>query len=118
MRVASYVALGVGVVGVGIGTVFGLKTRSKTKEADDLAAQCGSDCRTTDPQAPQIVELDDQAHSAKTVSVIGFVVGGVGIATGVTLFVLSNRKSSKTEGAQVRVSPFVGPRMAGLTGTF
>jgi hypothetical protein len=48
-----------------------------------------------------------------------FVVGGVGLATGVTLLVLSGKqKSEPTAQLAPRVQPWLGYRSVGLSGTF
>ncbi len=114
LRTASYVALGVGVVGVGVGTVFGLKAKSKYDEANDL---CPSfPCSLTQDEADERASLGEEGDSAKTISLVGFIAGGVGIATGATLFILSGRQS-KVESA-VRVRPWVGIKSIGLKGSF
>ncbi len=77
MRTGSYIALGVGVVGLGVGTVFGLRSFSKRDEA---APNCpGNVCNKTGK------DLGDEAHSAANISTVGMVVGLAGVATGVTL---------------------------------
>jgi hypothetical protein len=115
MRPVSYVALGVGVVGLGFGTYFGLKSRSERNTADDLASQCGARCLNSDPLASQIDAKDNSAKKKMTLSIVSFVVGGVGVATGTTLFVLSSRKP--TQSART-VTPFIGWGSAGLGGTW
>jgi hypothetical protein len=113
LRIGSYVGFGVGVVGVALGTVFVLKSSSKRKEADDAAKGCPCDDRSE--LAQTISGLDKDAGSAKTLGIVGFVVGGVGIATGVTLFVLSSKKQ---EPQAARVEPFVGLGSLGVRGAF
>jgi hypothetical protein len=82
----------VGVAGVAVGSVFGLKSMSKKKEADQHCD--GADCRDQDG-----VALRHDAFSAGNISTIGFVVGGVGLATGVVLwFALPASSSQKAEG--------------------
>lgn len=113
LRIGSYVGFGVGVVGVALGTVFVLKSSSKRKEADDAAKACPCDDRSE--LAQTISGLDKDANSAKTLGIVGFVVGGVGIATGVTLFVLSSKKE---EPKTAYVEPFVGLGSLGVRGAF
>jgi hypothetical protein len=116
LRIGSYVALGVGVVGLGLGTIFLLKAGSKKKEADDLCP--GGAC--PESQRATINDLDDQSKSARTVGTIGMVLGVVGIGAGVTLFILSNKKSDSTtaSAATPRVQPWIGVGSVGLTGSF
>lgn len=112
LRIASYAALGVGVVGLGMGTVFGLKAGSDRTKANDL---CKNDC--PESKRGEIASFDNSANSASTVAKVGFVLGGVGIGAGVTLFFLSSGK--KTEPApQASVQPWVGLGSAGVAGRF
>lgn len=118
LRMGSYVALGVGAVGIGVGTVFGLRAKNKYKEANDFADKnCpagGEPCALGDNYA-EWNELGKSADSAKTLSIVGFVVGGVGLATGVTLFILSGKKEQP---AAAKVEPYLGPGSLGLRGSF
>jgi hypothetical protein len=118
MRVGSYVAFGVGAVGIGLGTFFTLQSSSKRSEADDLAEQCGPDCRTTDPEAEEIASLDDEARSAQTLGIVGFIAGGVGVATGVTLLLLSGGSESETARNEPGITPWVGLGSVGVLGRF
>jgi hypothetical protein len=84
----------VGVAGIAVGSVFGLKSMSKKKEAGEHCD--GADCRDTEG-----VTLRKDAIAAGNISTIGFVVGGVGLATGMVLwFVLPSGSSQTTEGRQ------------------
>jgi hypothetical protein len=117
LRIASYVALGVGVVGLIGGTVFALQSSSKRDDAKALCNNPDGSC-PADKQG-QINSLDDDADSAKTLATVGFVVGGVGIAAGVTMFILSNKKKSEPAAMyKPRVTPWVGFGSAGLSGSF
>ncbi len=71
-------ALVVGVAGVALGTVFGLKARGKR---DDSKPHC--DAAGCDADG---VALLDQAKGAGNVSTVSFIVGGVGLAAAVVLF--------------------------------
>jgi len=113
MRIASYVSLGVGVVGLGVGTAFALSSSSKSSEADDICNLEG-EFSCPEDRRDEVEQLDSDADSAKTMSIVGFVVGGVGIATGVTLFILSGKKETKS----ASVTPWIGLNMAGVRGRF
>ena len=116
MRIASYAALGVGVVGLGVGTVFGLQSMSKRKEADDL---CPDPNRCPISQKDKVEGLDKDANSAQTLATVGFIAGGVGVAAGVTLFLLSGKKQDHTALQHgPTVHPWLGLGSAGVTGTF
>jgi hypothetical protein len=126
MRIGSYVGFGVGAVGVVLGTVFVLKSSSNRKDADKATATledtygCSATgghpaCDATTPEAEKVAGLDKDAKNAKTIGIIGYVVGGVGVAAGVTLFVLS---AHKNEATSAYVAPYVGPGSFGLRGAF
>ncbi len=114
LRTGSYIAFGVGAVGLGLGTVFALSARSKYKDANALCASFP--CELTQAEAARRESLGSDGDSAKTLSVVGFVAGGLGVAAGVTLFVLSGKKQGATESATL--APFVGPGAAGVRGSF
>lgn len=113
MRIGSYVGFGVGAVGLALGTVFVLQSASKRSDADKEAEACP--CEKGTPQAEKIAGLDDDARSAQTLGIVGYVVGGVGIAAGVTLFILSSKKE---EPKTAYVSPYLGLGAVGLKGAF
>ncbi|HMJ12019.1 MAG TPA: hypothetical protein VK524_11430 [Polyangiaceae bacterium] len=119
LKIGGFVALGVGVVGLGAGTFFLLQKSSKQSDADDLCTLPGGGCPASARE--EIEQLDDDAKSAGTLSAVGFIVGGVGVATGVTLLILSG-KSSAPEQARLEhkpgVRPWVGLGSAGVQGRF
>lgn len=77
-RTLALVAAGVGVVGVGIGTVFGLRDMSKLSDAESHCT--GNSCDATG------VTLRDEAVSAGNISTIAFGVGLVAIAGAAVLW--------------------------------
>ena len=117
LRIGSYVAFGVGVVGLAAGTFFTVQSSSKRKDADDKFEECGgeSGCHTGNPLSDEVTKLDDDAKSAMTLGIVGFAVGGVGIATGATLLVLS---SGGSDDKRAFVRPYVGFGVAGVKGRF
>jgi hypothetical protein len=127
LRLGSYIGFGVGAVGVALGTVFVLKSAGHRKDANAATADieekyaCSASggspaCELTAAEAASINDLDDKARSAKTLGIVGYVVGGLGIGAGVTLFVLSSGK--KDEATSAYVAPYVGPGSVGLRGAF
>jgi hypothetical protein len=94
-KAVAIVAAGVGVVGIGVGTIFGLSAMSKH---DDANAKCPGACSD---QAG--VELWNDARTAGNISTIGFVVGGVGLATGAILWLTA--KPSRTTSVHADVGP-------------
>jgi len=118
LRVGGYVGLGVGVVGVGLGTAFLLSANSKQKDADAAFDACGGKA-CPPPDRVKVDSLDSDAATGKTLALTSFIVGGVGVATGVTLLVLSGQhKSEPTAQLAPRVQPWLGYRSVGLSGTF
>jgi hypothetical protein len=120
LKYTPYAAFGVGAIGIGLGTIFGLKSASSRSDADDLDAElradCGSRCRTTDPRTREINTLDEDARGAQTLSIVGFIVGGVGVAGGVVLLVLDPGGEKPTSG--LTVTPRVGLGSVGVSGVF
>jgi len=112
MKIGGYVALGVGVVGVGLGTVFLLKANSKKSDADAL---CSGPAGCPLSKKSEVDALDNDYKSAGTLSVVSYAVGGVGLVTGVTLLVLSGNKHSENAAG---VTPWIGYQSAGLCGRF
>jgi hypothetical protein len=113
LRIGSYVAFGVGAVGLALGTVFLIQSSSTQKDADAICP--GTTCDAA--KQSEIASKDEDAASQKTIAVAGFVGGGVGIAAGVTLLLLSsgNGKSALNEPG---IRPYVGYQTAGVVGRF
>jgi hypothetical protein len=116
LRIGSYVAFGVGALGLIGGTVFTLQSASKRSDADEKFAQCGGDagCTNENPLSGQVDQLDQDAGSAQTLGIVGFALGGVGVAAGVTLLMLSSGGDSQ----QASVEPWLGLGTAGVRGRF
>jgi hypothetical protein len=115
LRTWSYVSLGVGAVGLGVGTVFALGAKNTY---DDANALCPSfPCDLTQAQADERARFESDGDDKKTLSVVAFAVGGVGIATGVTLFLLSGRQS-KPPATGLSVRPLIGLGTVGVSGGF
>lgn len=110
-RLPAYVALGVGVVGVGVGSVFGLMAASKKS---DLEAACKD--RVCGPDQQDNI---DTGKTFGTVSTVGFVIGAVGLVAGAYLYLTSgnavNANVARAASAPSRgVTPFVGIDHVGL----
>lgn len=92
-------AVGVGVVGLALGTVFGLKASGSKSDAN-----CDANNRC-DPGP-----LAD-ARSSATVSTVSFVVGGVFAAGGIALFALAPKAETKVG----TLSPWATPNAGGVS---
>lgn len=104
VRAVGYVALGVGAVGVTLGTVTGIIALGKKSQID------GNKLCRDEVCAPSQGSKVDSYNSMRMASSVGFIAGGVLAATGVVLLVTSSG-SSKTEA-------YVSPTSAGLRGSF
>ena len=95
-----------GVIGVGVGAVFGLTAISKKK---DVEGHCsGSVCDST-----AAVDKRESARNSATISTVGFVVGGVLLAGGAVIFFTAPKAESKTG---IRIVPGIGS--LGIDGRF
>jgi serine/threonine-protein kinase len=105
-RTAGLVVGGVGIVGVALGSVFGV-----------IAAGKASDSKTLCPSAPNCtsaagVQDNSDAKSSATVSTIAMIVGGAAVATGAVLYFTAPK--GRSSGAALNVGPAVGPGQVGL----
>jgi hypothetical protein len=110
LRTASFVAAGVGVVGLAGFAVFGLMAKSTY---DNLQSECHGPCAT---------DHSDQVSSGKTqqtVADLALAVGVVGAVAGVTLFVVSRPPKSAEKSADAPAAAFLaGPGWLGVRGSF
>jgi len=112
---AAYVAGGVGLVGIGFGVAFGLGAMS---EKSSLDAACNGNVCPTSQQGTR-----DAGTRFGTISTVGFIVGGVGLATGAVLYFWDIGGSPQQERVAVgstglRVRAYVGPSSVGVSGSF
>jgi len=116
LRIGSYVAFGVGAVGLVGGTVFMLQSSSKKSDVADICNLPNDACPLD--RKDDVDGLEADAKSARTLGIVGFAVGAVGVGAGVTLFILSSKKKESAASLAPTVSPWVGVGSAGLRGTF
>jgi serine/threonine-protein kinase len=102
-----WLAGGIGLAAIGVGTYFGVRAISKRSSSDEHCH--GSLC---DPEG---VDLNNQAKSSANVSNVAFGVGivGLGVATWLLLSGHSQPKPAATS-RSVRVLPVPGPRGAAI----
>jgi hypothetical protein len=115
LRIGSYVGFGVGAVGIGLGIVFAIQSGNTRSNADDLFEQCSPGC--TEEQKAIIGAEDSDADSQRNLAIASFVVGGVGVAAGVTLLVLDLNRQKEAP-AQAGVWPVIGIGYLGAEGRF
>lgn len=96
-RMIALVFGGIGVAGVGVGTVFGLLSKSKHDDADQHCD--GERCRD---QAG--VDLKAEARSKGNLSTAFFIIGGAGLASGVTLWLTAPNQGERV-GTQFGIVP-------------
>jgi hypothetical protein len=99
---------GLAIVGAGVGSAFGLMSMSDKASADETCRE--SKC------PPQAYDSLDSANQNALISTIGFAAAGVGV--GVLVVGLVTSKSSSSQTATTRVTPFVSTSGAGLYGSF
>jgi hypothetical protein len=102
-RTLGFVAGGVGLAGIVVGSIFGFIAIKKNSEADN-------ECRPPDYKicTPKGVEAGDDGRTAGNVSTVAFIAGGVFLAGGVALYFTA------PSGSSVSVSPTVGTRGASV----
>lgn len=125
LRATSYVAMGLGVVGAGIGTYFLLDGFDKRTQADDAFDDCGAQlpgCPSTAPLYSNAKAAENAESSAFTRSMVGYVAGGLFAATGVVLFIVSSPGSSdggpRPSEREAAITPWLSPRSVGVSGRF
>jgi serine/threonine-protein kinase len=106
-RVAGITVAGAGVLGLGLGTYFGLDAMVKNAKA---AGECPtSKCTSQDP-----VDLTNEAKSSRTKAIIAFSAGGALCVAGAALLVLSARPVRVTPTALIERDGF----RVGVHGSF
>jgi hypothetical protein len=105
-----WVAIGVGGAGLAVGAITGAMAIGKHS---DLASKCGSGPCPADQQSNV-----DSYNTLGMVSTVGFIVGGVGAAAGVTLLLLQPKAEAIPPAAGLHVVPVLGLGSVGAVGTF
>jgi hypothetical protein len=105
------IAAGIGVAGIAVGTVFGVLTLNGKSTLD---VECGQS-----KVCPSSAQADVDAYARNgTISGVGFGVGAVGVLLGGYLFFHERAKETSAAAQQARVTPWIGPTGAGLSGAF
>lgn len=113
LRPIAYLAGGVGVAGF---VVFGVAGGMATSTYSDLDKKCSAGTGNRVCPTSTKAQIDD-GKLQQDIANIGLVVGAVGLAAGVTLFVVSIDRSPKSDDAP-KVQAVVGPSYLGMQGTF
>lgn len=105
---------GAGIVGVGVGSVFGLLTLSAWSSVKNACGPGGaSNCAARNPST--VTSDHDTAQTDGTISTVGFIAGGALVATGLIVFLTGRHHGHEEAPApSVAVVPTVGPGQAGL----
>jgi serine/threonine-protein kinase len=103
LRPVAYVLGGVGIVGIGLGSYFGLRAISKNSDAEKLCPD--NSCPDDDG-----LRLTSQAKDAAVVSNVAFGVGATTLAAGIVIFALTPARRE----AALHVSPWFDQRSAGI----
>jgi hypothetical protein len=106
-----WVGLGVAAAGAAAGTITGLVSMGKASDAE-------SGCLPNNRCPPATHDALDGARTFATVSTIAFVVAGAGGATAVVALVLGKKPAAERSAAAPRLTPWLAPCSAGLSGTF
>jgi hypothetical protein len=80
----------VGVVGLGLGTFFGLSASSTWKDAKAACGDYPYEC------TQEGLDKQNSAQSKATISTVAFIAGGVALATGIVLFVTAGSGKQET----------------------
>ncbi|HEY5959367.1 MAG TPA: tetratricopeptide repeat protein [Polyangiaceae bacterium] len=105
---AAVISAGIGAVGVGIGSFFGLRVAAKMSDARDRCGGGSSGC------PPESLALQSQSRDAARISTLGFACGAVGIASGLVLWLTATEGSKESRVVGLQLAPAVGKGTAGL----
>ena len=123
-RIGGIVAGAVGIVGLGVGTAFGLMSRGKKNDSE---AHCNADNRCDETG----LGLRDDALNYGTYSTIAFVAGGAALVGGIILFATAPKakdppqvghaenagktdKTDQTGKVSWQAAPMIGPGTSGF----
>jgi len=112
-RTVGLVLAGAGVIGLGVGSVFGLVAIDENNRA--VALGCNGGACSTDEGAA----LGNAAFDHATLSTVFFVAGGALLATGAVVYLVAPRDPKETLAVtRVRVAGLPGGMAVSLGGTF
>lgn len=101
-RSLALAAAGVGVAGLTVGAVFGMRVASRMSRARDLCTNGSSGC------SDRALTLQEDARGAALASNIAFGVGAAGVLGGVALWLTAPKAQEQRPNLALRVAPLVG----------
>jgi hypothetical protein len=112
LRPYAYVAGGIGALGL---ITFAVAGSMSNSTYSDLESTCGGARSCANAQAHDDIS---RGKTQQTIANIGLVVGVIGVAAGVTLFVISRGDSKSNARASAHAEFVVGPSSGVIRGTF
>jgi hypothetical protein len=114
MRTAGFVGMGVGAAGLGVGAVLGAMALSRNGASND------GHCKADDRCDQAGFDLRSEARALGNGSTAAFVAGGVVLAAGAALFVISlpGSKDKEAGESRARASLLIGPSGLGVRGAW
>ncbi len=118
LKVGGWITVGIGVVGLGLGTYFLIDNRNNRQAANALCNLPNNVCPSS--QRSTIESYDSAANTSEILSWVGYGVGAVGVVAGVIMLVASRGSSEAPAPPKtgVTVHPWFGLGSAGLSGSF
>lgn len=116
-KYAAYGAFGLGGVGLIMGIGAGVAALGARSDLDDYCGTVGNTCTGNRPDS-EFKKLNSTYDSDRTLSTVGFVVGGVGIAAGVALLLTLPKPAKPAEPQKAHLEPWIGLGGAGFRGVF
>jgi tetratricopeptide (TPR) repeat protein len=110
--IPAFVAWGVGAVGIALGIGFGVAAINATNDVLDKYDCEDNECPASAEDDLNIAKLNGNLSTA------GFVIGGVGLAAGIVLFLFSDMGPGGGDDKEDTVEALVGPGYLGVTGRF
>jgi hypothetical protein len=115
MGLAAFTTSGVGLIGMVLGITFGVMALNDASDAEDDPLLCPNKVCSQAGRA-----VIDEAETKATVSTVSFVVGGVSLATGITLFLVRElaMPAPKIETKHATIEAVVSPGWSGVRVSF
>jgi len=112
-RMLGYFVGSAGLVGIGIGAIFGLAERSRLSDRDNANACSATTIGCTFEQKGRIEQLSSQAKTDATMANVGLFGGGMALVGGIIL-VATGWSTAAHPTTIVELQPWVGNKFAGI----